>query len=559
LGCNHCGASGGFRIANAGGPAGNIYYDYLDENGVLLYQKVRTPDKRFWQRRPDGNGGWNNKLGDTRKVIYRLPEVLAAIKAGKTIVAVEGEKDASSLWALGIPATCNPDGAAKPDQKSKWRPEYSELLRGAHPVVTGDNDDQGRAHVNATASMSIGVAASVRMVDPQHWYVHPKDEKEPGKDVSDWLAAGHTKDELDAILVRAADFAHAEAGKPLVISSAEFIKGFMPPDYLVEGLVQRRFIYALTARTGDGKTSVVLLLAACVALGLEFAGRPAEKGRVLMFAGENPDDIRARWIALAETMKFDPDTIDVHFIPGRFSIPEMGPRIKVELEALGGVALLLIDTSAVYFEGDDENSNTQLGEHARTMRNLVDFPGGPCVVVNCHPAKNATDDNLIPRGGGAFIAEIDGNLTVIRDATIVTMHWQGKYRGPDFLSMNFALYTSTYDKLRDSKGRLIPTVVAQFLTDDVQQEMTASARTDDDLVMETLYDVPGASIAEVAKALQWANNKGEADKSRAQRAISRLKKAKLISLDRGSYALAPKAKKMVEEKKKAVSGKTTSA
>jgi hypothetical protein len=39
------------------------------------------------------------------------------------------------------------------------------------------------------------------------------------------------------------------------------------------------------------------------------------------------------------------------------------------------------------------------------------MPGGPCVLVACHPPKNAGDDNLLPRGGGAFIAEMDGNLT----------------------------------------------------------------------------------------------------------------------------------------------------
>jgi RecA-family ATPase len=138
------------------------------------------------------------------------------------------------------------------------------------------------------------------------------------------------------------------------VSSAEFVKGFVPPDYLVEGLVQRRYFYSLTGRTGDGKTSIALLLAACVALGALFAGRPTEKGRALVFAGENPDDIRARWIGLSEMMTFDVETIDVHFIPGAFKISELIKRIKQEVKALGGVDLIIVDTSAVYFEGDDK-------------------------------------------------------------------------------------------------------------------------------------------------------------------------------------------------------------
>ena len=47
-------------------------YDYEDENGKLLYQSVRYQPKEFRVRRPDGKDGWDWKLGDTRRVIYRL-------------------------------------------------------------------------------------------------------------------------------------------------------------------------------------------------------------------------------------------------------------------------------------------------------------------------------------------------------------------------------------------------------------------------------------------------------------------------------------------------------
>src|SRR5262249_36160845 len=90
-------------------------------------------------------------------------------------------------------------------------------------------------------------------------------------------------------------------------SSAEFVAGFVPPDYLIDGLLQRRYVYSFTAKTGDGKTTIALLLAACVARGTTLAGRTVEKGRVLFFAGENPDDVRSRWIILCEELHEDPD------------------------------------------------------------------------------------------------------------------------------------------------------------------------------------------------------------------------------------------------------------
>jgi putative DNA primase/helicase len=44
-------------------------YDYRDASGKLLFQVCRTADKRFFQRRPDGKGGWVNGLGDVKPVL----------------------------------------------------------------------------------------------------------------------------------------------------------------------------------------------------------------------------------------------------------------------------------------------------------------------------------------------------------------------------------------------------------------------------------------------------------------------------------------------------------
>jgi len=56
------------------------------------------------------------------------------------------------------------------------------------------------------------------------------------------------------------------------------------------------------------------------------------------------------------------------------------------------------------------------------MRSLTELQGGPTVLVLCHPTKNATADNLIPRGGGSFIAEIDGNLCARKSDSAVELH-----------------------------------------------------------------------------------------------------------------------------------------
>lgn len=276
------------------------------------------------------------------------------------------------------------------------------------------------------------------------------------------LEAG-IQDHIDkrvAYRLRFTEPANDNKSAPKLVSSADFVRGFQPPDYHIQGIIQRGFVYSLTASTGTGKTAIALLLALLTEQGHELAGREIAQGRVVYFAGENPDDVAMRWIGICHDRGLDPAALDVHFIRERFSIPDALEAIRTQVEAIGGAGLIIVDTSAAYFQGDDENGNTALGGHARDLRALTTLPGRPCVVVPCHPTKNAANDNLLPRGGGAFIAEMDGNLTLSKAGEAVRLHWQGKHRGPDFTPISFRLQTVNAPQLVDSKGRPVPTVMA---------------------------------------------------------------------------------------------------
>jgi putative DNA primase/helicase len=174
-------------------------YSYTDEAGALLFQVLRFAPKDFRVRRPYGNGGWLWNLHDTRRVLYRLPAILHA----DTVFLGEGEKDVERLWSLGVPATTNLGGAGK------WRDEYTATLAGKHVVILPDTDEPGERHAHAVARALLSVAARVKIV------------RLPGVplkgDVSDWLDAGHSKEEFDAM----------DAATPLL--QADDVQGEPPP------------------------------------------------------------------------------------------------------------------------------------------------------------------------------------------------------------------------------------------------------------------------------------------------------------------------------------------
>jgi len=164
-------------------------YNYTDEQGELLFQVVRFKPKNFRQRRRDGRD-WVWNLQGVRRVPYRLPALIAAVKAGKVVYIPEGEKDCLTLSKLGLVATTCPGGA------NKWRQEYNEYFRDADCVILPDNDDPGRLHAGEVAKSLHSVARRIRVVDlAQHW-----PEADAKADITKWIKyGGGTVEKLEEI------------------------------------------------------------------------------------------------------------------------------------------------------------------------------------------------------------------------------------------------------------------------------------------------------------------------------------------------------------------------
>src|SRR5271167_4650157 len=204
-------------------------YQYRDADGRVVFEKVRYPGKRFLQRRPDGTGGWEYKLGDGRRPLYNLPEVLVA----NEIVICEGEKDADNVSALSlnnrdagvfVAATTNFDGAGK------WKDEYAIYFAGKRVVIFPDKDEAGQKHAQRVAESIYPNALGVKIVQLP-------DLPEKG-DVSDYLKT-HSADDLISEIKKNAQWHPPESDDSLLVPITSFLQQSPPKiDWLVEGVIQ---------------------------------------------------------------------------------------------------------------------------------------------------------------------------------------------------------------------------------------------------------------------------------------------------------------------------------
>ena len=156
-------------------------YDYRDRRGELLFQVVRYTPKGFRQRRPARTGGWTWSTKGVERVLYRLPELLAADR-DESVFICEGEKDADNLAALGLVTTTAPGGAGKWGQVSDL-----SALAGRRVVALPDNDSgqQGLRHCKDVAASLATIASSVKVLSLPG--LAPT-----GEDVSNWIGRGST-------------------------------------------------------------------------------------------------------------------------------------------------------------------------------------------------------------------------------------------------------------------------------------------------------------------------------------------------------------------------------
>lgn len=149
-------------------------YDYCNIRGERRLQKVRFEPKKFmWLSWDSRHGRWLKGISDDRyawslRALYRLPQLIAALRAGRPVWLCEGEKDADALVSRGKVATSHGGGA------DTFEPGMAAWFSGRYGVesriyIVCDNDAAGAysGHLRYTRLLQAGVdPRRIRVVAP---------------------------------------------------------------------------------------------------------------------------------------------------------------------------------------------------------------------------------------------------------------------------------------------------------------------------------------------------------------------------------------------------------
>ena len=336
--------------------------------------------------------------------------------------------------------------------------------------------------------------------------------------------------------------ASAPVSKLIAENGEAFVAGFKPPEYTIEGVLLRGYLYGITGKSNAGKTAIAVSLAACVGAGKSFGRHQSVVGRVLYLAGENPEDIRLRIKAYCVSM-FLPDAFNnVTFISRSFSITQHFEELMELSESVGGFDLVLVDGKTSFFTGDEENDNTQAYAQALELRSLTRLVGLPSVAVLCHPNRAVEGaEGLLPRGGSAFLNELDGNLTAWNSGGVVSLS-QNKIRGADFEPVKIKLDVFIFPDIKTNFGTPITSVIAKPLNMNESELLEEQAESEENRLLALVNSNPKATLREWATLLGWNDRNGQPMVSKVSRTLSQLKADKMVRKVRKNWKITTAGK-----------------
>ena len=329
----------------------------------------------------------------------------------------EGEKDCDTLVSIGLLAmTFGGTGDGAPT-------ELASYCLGRRIVILADNDEGGRNHAERKAVLAARSAKEVRVV------TFP--ELPEKGDVSDWIALGHTADDLRTRAEAAPPWTEPPGPAPKATAGRRLIShraSDLTPEKLVwiwPGRIPEGKLVLLGGPPGLGKSQLTAFISAVVSNGLDWpcGEGPAPQGNVLFMSAEDgiQDTIVPRLMAAGA----DLDRVNIVAAAtkmdgtGRktFSLKTDVDLLEALAQQIGNVRLIIVDPISAYMGGADGNGNVETREVLEPLAEMANRLRIAVVAVTHLNKGGAGNQNAVSRFAGsiAFIAAARAAFAVIED------------------------------------------------------------------------------------------------------------------------------------------------
>ena len=195
----------------------------------------------------------------------------------------------------------------------------------------------------------------------------------------------------------------------------DFLADVQPPQYLVQGILEANSFATLIGEPASGKSFLAIDWACCIATGHDWHDRTVKQGPVIYMAGEGQENMKHRFFAWKDRFGKNPlDQILVRLdspaLNDQQTVQETYELLEEAIELTGKPKLIVIDTLARHFGGDNENDTQQMNRFVNCLQVLRQQYECSVLVVH-HVGKDKTKGG---RGSSALHGAVDASYLTER-------------------------------------------------------------------------------------------------------------------------------------------------
>ena len=367
-------------------------YDWVDKDdeGNSIARKEYLPQHL-------AKGRWSFGTGDIQWEPYNAD----ALATAKLICVVEGEKCADAASQVAPEGTAVITSAF--GTNSAWKTDWACLRDrlnedGARLAFIPDCDEPGVKYIHSIAwELNIDTVNVIQIGDGQ---------RDDGYDVADWLSEGNGWDDLPRLVatrvISKEEF--DEHRRPVKapsdgvdISAVDMLNDFNPKplEWHVKGVIPKGKLTVLFGRSGIGKSTMALYLAARMSSENMLFDEPPRRAKTLIYAREDDwDDTTAVRLKLMGA-----DFSNIGHLRSFANLSQNFDWMsKVEVDvlhryvAIKGYDLLIIDPIIDLLGGNQSNNDPA------TVRRAIQVKLGPirdsgCAVIGVHHERKDVKPN----------------------------------------------------------------------------------------------------------------------------------------------------------------------
>lgn len=262
------------------------------------------------------------------------------------------------------------------------------------------------------------------------------------------------KDELpprpknDAAFVPASDFASAQK-----------------IEWHIKHVVQKKGLVIVYGDPGSSKSFFVLDMVAHVARGLPWRNHRVKQSKVAYIAAEGVSGFGNRLAAYAKFHNINLTDLPVLVRGGALDLKKQFLDISEQVNAIGDVGIVVIDTLAAVTPGANENTSEDMGAAVDAAQRIIEATGATVILI--HHTNKAGDI----RGWSGVGAAVDNRIRVERKDDVRTAHIEKQKEGRDGQAFGYRL--AVVELYEDDDGDMVTSCAVEECAEEAPNTRTA--------------------------------------------------------------------------------------